>query len=207
MKSNGRSTCAERLASPFSCRDEGEIQPPAERLHLGYRHHVLAGAAEYDDVRVINHAVLARTVVVLRAIAQEQLALEPGEPRVELEEQAVGVAQHQRRGLYPAQRTADVHVVRRGVVLHLLARREVIAARRLLGLVADTVLSAERGQRRVRQRHDAARLELLVHPYQIALALGQERQDVVAVGVRLLGALHQRWRRAAAGEYPLHGDA
>jgi hypothetical protein len=73
--------------------------------------------------------------------------------------------------------------------------------------VTDAVLPAERGQRRVRQRHDAARLQLLVHPHQVAFALGQQRQDIVPVRLRLLGPIEQRWRRAAAGEHPLHRDA
>jgi hypothetical protein len=38
---------------------------------LKHRHHVVAGAAEHDDVGVIDHAVLAGAVVVALAGARQ----------------------------------------------------------------------------------------------------------------------------------------
>ncbi len=191
----------------FLVRDEREIEPAGERLHLRHRHHLLAGAAQYDDVTVIDHAVPARAVVVGRGIVEEHFALETSEPRIELEEQPAREARHERRGLHATERTADMHVVRRGVVLHLLAGLEVVPALRLERLVADAVLATERGQRRVRERHDAACEQLLVDAHKIALAARVQRKNVVAMRLALLRAHERRRRGAAVGEHGLHRAA
>ncbi len=182
-------------------RDEGEAEPARERLHLGHRHHLLAGAVEHHDVGVVDHATLARAVVIADALVEELFALESSEPWIELEEQPTRVGQHERRGLRAAHRAADVHVVRRRVVLHLLARIEVIASGRLLGLVADAVLAAERRERRVAQREPVTLDELLVDAYEIAAALGVEREDGVAVRLSFLRAYQRRRRDLAVAQH------
>ena len=63
-----------------------------------------------------------------RGLEQEVLGLEAGEARVILDEQAARVGQHQAGTLGGDGLVAEAHAVRRGVVLHLLARREVVFA-------------------------------------------------------------------------------
>jgi hypothetical protein len=98
--------------------------------------------------------------------------------------------------------TADVRDVRRRVVLHLLARLERVAAHRPRWLVTDAVSSAEAGQCLVRQRL-ALRQQLLVDADEVALAAREQREDIVAVGLGLLGALYQRRCGGAVGEHRL----
>ncbi|HVK85984.1 MAG TPA: hypothetical protein VM513_17810 [Kofleriaceae bacterium] len=85
-------------------------------------------------------------------------------------------------------------------MLHLLARIEVVLAGRLLGLVADAVLAAERGQRRIRELKLMARDQLLVNAHEIAAALGVKREDVVPVRLGALGARERRRLGAAVAQ-------
>ena len=54
-------------------RDEPEPEPAPERLHLGHWHHLLAGAAERDDVGVIDHAVGAAPPIYCTASVKNTL--------------------------------------------------------------------------------------------------------------------------------------
>jgi hypothetical protein len=123
-----------------------------------------------DDAGVVDHAALARTTEVLHCLAQKCAALQARETRVDLCVKHARVAQHQRRALHRRFDARDDDMMRRCVVLHLLARLEMVLTRRNFGLLSDLVAPAKRGQRGV-ANHDAAVGELLHHAHQVALAL------------------------------------
>jgi hypothetical protein len=81
-------------------------------------------------------------------------------------------------------------LVWRRVVLHLLARLEVVLARRRGALWArrlpDALLAAEGGQRRIRQGRSLGR-QLLMDSHEIPLAGVQKLQDPLPVGFGFLG--------------------
>jgi hypothetical protein len=126
---------------------------------------------------------------VLAGLGQHDLALESSEARNHLEVQHLRVAQHHGSGLDIAQHAPNPRVVGRGVVLHLLARREVVASRRLLGLVSNLVPPAERRERLIRDLHTATG-QLLVHAHQVAFAVLVQLENLVAVRLGELRA-HQ----------------
>ena len=132
-------------------RAKDEAQALGERGHLWRRHHVRAGAGGHDHVRVVDHPHAAGAAEVAQGVGEEQLAGEAVEARVVLEEQHARVAQDQAGGLDAPVPTGQEHIVRRRVVLHLLAPIEVILASRLGRRVTDSVVPAERGQRGVGQ--------------------------------------------------------
>jgi hypothetical protein len=145
-------------------------------------------------VGVIDHAGLAGAVHVAQGLGEEHLVLEAAEARIELKEEHPGVGEHQAGGLHAPDRAAEVQVMRRGVVLHLLARGEVVAAGRHLRCLADSVAAAEGGQGRIGELEPGLG-QLLVHPHEAALALPEELQDVVAVLERPLRARQRRHLR------------
>jgi hypothetical protein len=63
-----------------------------------------------------------------------------------LKEQHARVAQDERRSLDATLGAADMRQVRRRVVLHLFAGREVVASGRCRRFVTDTVAATEGGQ-------------------------------------------------------------
>lgn len=71
----------------------------------------------------------------------------------------------------------------RGIELHLLAGREVVAAGTLLGRYADLVTAAEVGERRVGDR-DPAGGELLVDPHAVGFAAQEELAHDIEVFVQ-----------------------
>src|SRR3990172_5571107 len=93
--------------------------------------------------------------------------------------------------------------VGRGVVLHLLARAEVVLAGRLHGRVADAVAATEGGEGLVREG-GAGLAELLVHADEVALAVDVERGDLGAVGVAQLRSLEARHLGGAGAEHLAH---
>ena len=78
--------------------------------------------------------------------------------------------------------------MRRGVVLHLLARRKVVMPGGLLGVLANPVASAKGSQGRIGEIEPGLG-QLLVHPHEAALALTEQPQDFLAVVEGLLPAL------------------
>ena len=109
--------------------------------------------AQHHDVRVVDHNAFARPAKVAHRIGQKHLAVETLKRRVALKQQHPRVTQHALRGLHLALLAGQLDLVRRRVVLHLLARLEVVLARRRGALWArrlpDALLAAEGGQRRV----------------------------------------------------------
>ena len=184
-------------------RDEGETVAPGEGLHLGHRHHVGARALEDDDVCVVHHAPPSGAAEEGHRLIEKHLAGEAIEARVDLHETHSRVGQHHRRGLHAVLDAADVHHVRRGVVLHLLARLEDVPPGRLRRREADAVATAVASQRLVRKRR-AHQQQLLVHAHQVALAPLVQLADVGLVRLGLLATLEPRHRRRACAHYPAH---
>src|SRR5690606_13793522 len=163
----------------------------SESGHLGYRHHVRAGTAQHDHTGVVDHADGAGAADVVEGVVEEDLALEPCEPRVQLHEGEVRVGQREPGNLYGALAATDVGRMGRGVVLHLLTWLVVVASSGLLRLAADAVATAVRGQRLVGEL-SALCFELLVNTHQVALALSKLGDDLVVVGLGLLDAVEHR---------------
>jgi hypothetical protein len=197
----GQEVVVDVVEGPFDARgpigvadlvgDEFEAEALSEGHHLGHRHHLPSAAREHDQMRVVDHALLAASLEVRDRVGQEDLALEATEVRISLEEEHMRIAKYQRRRLHAGAPRGDLRMVRRGIVLHLLARREVVSARRLRGLVTNAVAAAEGRERRIAQGRAETR-QLLVDAYEVAFARGVQRQDVVAIGLAQLGAL-ERW--------------
>jgi hypothetical protein len=154
-------------------------------------------------VRVVDHAGLGGTAEVGDRLGKEDLALEAGEAGVDLEEDHPGVAEHQRGGLHVFERASDLGPVRRGVVLHLLAGGEVVAARRQLRLVADSMAPAESGQGLVGKR-GALRRELFMHPSQVPAEASMQIEDLLAIGLGGLRPLERRHLCLAAADHLAH---
>ncbi len=186
---------------------EGEAaEALAEGHHLGDRHHVLAGAAQDHHVGVVDHAPRAHAPDVGDRVGEEALALEAAEARVALEEEQPRVAHDQRGDLHGLVHAADRGVEGRGVVLHLLARLEVVVPRRRLHGLADPCALEPGGQRRVAEV--GAQLgELLVDADPVAVAAGEQVEDLVAERVRLLVPLELRDLAVARDEDPLDRGA
>src|ERR1700722_326492 len=107
-------------------RYELEAEPLAEGSHLRHRNHVAPAAPQHHHVRVIDHHALPRATHVTQRFGQKNLAVEALECRITLEEQHPRVTQHGRRGLHSPLLSRQFDVVRRGVVLYLLARSKLI---------------------------------------------------------------------------------
>ena len=101
------------------------------------------------------------------ACEQEVLGLEAREPRVVLDEDPPRVGQDQARALGLDGLAADPDPVRRGVVLHLLARLEVVFARPF-GRRAQSGLAHPAGERAVRQHQAVLVGEDLLNAHGIA---------------------------------------
>jgi hypothetical protein len=194
---------------PLLVGGEDEAVAVGKGGHLRHRDHVPAGAVQHHHVGVVDHAAVGGAAEVAERVGEEELAGEAGEAREALDEDHPAVTEDQARGLDAAELAGDLGVVGRGVVLHLLARAEVVLAGRLHRLLADAVAAAEGGERLVRERR-AGVVELLVHADEVALAVGVEDGDVGAVGVAQLGPLEARHLGAAGPEHLAHrvpGDA
>jgi hypothetical protein len=150
-------------------------------------------------VRVINLADRRGPAQIVERVGQQHLAVQPIEDGIRLKEEHPRVTQHEGRGLDALLDAANRGAMRRGIVLHLLAHREVVVAHRPLRGVADPMTPAKRGQRGIRDR-DVLRDQFLVHADQIAAALREQLHNLVAVGLRLLSALKLRHRRGAGLE-------
>ncbi len=92
-------------------------------------------------------------------------------------------ATHSVAGRRPVFAQADL--VRRGVVLYLLARGELVAAGSYHRRLPDPMAAAEGGQRLIRQRRPA-RHQFLMDPDQVPLALVHQLQNLLPVGLGLL---------------------
>jgi hypothetical protein len=172
---------------------EGEAKALGEGGHFRRGHHPRARAGGDHDVRVVNHAGRAGAGHVLERVGEKDLAGKSREGRVHLDEEQPRIAQHQRGGLHGLLDAADRRAMRGGVVLHLLAHREVVVAHGRRGRVADPMAAAKRGERGIRER-DAGGDQLFMHAHEIAAALLKQGDDLIAVGLGFLGSL-KVWHR------------
>ena len=179
------------IGIPNRMRYEPKPEAFSKRSHLGHGNHLAASAAQHHDVRVIDHDAFARAAEVAHRIGQKHLAVETLKRRVALKEHHPRVAQHARCGLHLALLAGQLDLVRRRVMLHLLARLEVVLARRHNGRLPDALPAAEGGQRRIRQRRAGGR-QLLMDSHEIPLAGAQKIEDLFAVGFGFLRPLDFR---------------
>src|ERR1039457_1444465 len=181
------------IGIPNRMRYEPNPETLSKRGHLRHGNHLAPSAAQHHDVRVVDHDAFARAAEVAYRIGQKHLAVETLKRRVALKEQHPRVAQHARCGLYLALLAGQLDLVWRRVVLHLLARLEVVLARRHDGRLPDTLLSAEGGQRRIRQGHSLG-CQFLMDSHEILLAGIEKLQDPLPVGFGFLGPRYLRER-------------
>jgi hypothetical protein len=125
-------------------RHELKAETLAKGGHLRHRHHVASAAAQHHHVRVIDHDAPRRAGEVPQRFGEKHLAVETPEGGVALEQQHPRIAQHRRCSLHLAFLAAQFELVGRRVMLHLLAGRKIIPARRRWQRVADSVPAAER---------------------------------------------------------------
>jgi hypothetical protein len=102
-------------------------------------------------VGVVDHATFADSLHVLERLTEKDLAIEAREARRKLEEEQAGITEDERGRLHQAQLAAELHLVWRSIVLHLLPGLEVILAHWLLRWVADCLPAAKGRQRLVRE--------------------------------------------------------
>ena len=132
-------------------RRETESHTLCERRHLGHWFHLLAAATQHHHMRVVDHHSLWRAIEVAERLGEKDLAIEPLEGGLNLEEQHPRITQHRRCGLRFVLPSGHRYFMRRGVVLHLDAGFKLIAARGHDGLLPDALPAAERGQGLIRQ--------------------------------------------------------
>jgi hypothetical protein len=130
-------------------RPELKPVPLAESGHFRYGNHIYARSPQYDDMGVVDHGDPGASIEVLQGFRQEDLAFKASESRIELEKQHARITQHRRGGLHRLQFSSHMNLMGRRVVLHLLARFEVILSGRYFGLLPDMVPAAKGRQRRI----------------------------------------------------------
>ena len=148
--------------------EELEAQAAREGGHLRGDHGIRPGAAGQDDAGVVDDAARRGAVHELRGAQQEVLGIEALEGRVVLDEQAPRIRQRQSRALRDEGLAGDFQPVRRGVVLHLLAGREVVLAR-ALGRAAQLGLTHPARERAVGQPLVVLGGQDLAHAHGVAL--------------------------------------
>src|SRR5580704_13501054 len=132
------------IGIPNRVRYKLKAEALAKGGHLRHRHHVASAAAQHHHVRVIDHGPRCCAAEVAERFREKDLAVETPEGGIALEKQHPRIAQYRRGGLHSALFTAQFQIVGRRVMLHLLARRKIIAPRRHWRCVADSVPPAER---------------------------------------------------------------
>ena len=175
----------------------------AERSHLGHRRHLAPGAAQHHHMRVIDHDAGRAAREVPQRLGEKHLAVKTLEARVALKEQHPRITQHGRRGLHLALFATQSDFVRRGVMLQLLARGELVTAGSHHRRLPDPVAAAEGGQRLVGQLR-AAGHQLLMDPDQIPLALVHQLEDLLPVGLGLLPTIEFGHLRRTGAQHPAH---
>src|SRR5450759_1761769 len=209
MKENGRSTRAERLASPRSCATKRNPKRSANASISGTgiisRPGPEGAPAQHHHVRVIDHHSLDHASRMSQRVGEKYLAVESVKSWIDLEKQHPRIAQHPRGGLRLVLPAAHFDFVRRRIVLHLHARIEVILARRFDRCLPDTLPAAETRQRLIRQ-HCAARRQILMDSHEIPLARLQKLEDLFAVRFRFFRPLDFRHVGGVRAQHFAHGQ-
>src|SRR5262249_34088117 len=99
--------------------------------HLRGEHSIGTRAGDNQRAGVVDHTTWARAVIEAGRLKKEVLRLKAGVARVVLKEQPARIAEHQPGALCLDRLAIELHAVRGGIVLHLLARAKVILARAL----------------------------------------------------------------------------
>lgn len=164
-------------------RHKLESETTGKRSHLGHGNHFPARTAQDNDVGVVDHHPLRRAAEVAMGVGQKRFTVEPLKPREELEKEHARITQDGRGRLHVAPLAAKHGLVRRGVMLHLLAGRKGILACRFLFDLTDAVAAAEGRQRLIGQFRSLGE-QFLMDPNQIAVAGSIQLQEPLPVRFR-----------------------
>jgi len=124
-------------------------------------------------------------------VGEKYLAVKTLKGWIELKEQHPRVTQHGRGGLHLPLPSTEFDAVRRGVVLKLFRRLELVAAGRDDWRLADAVPPAKTSQCRIRQFRPAGH-QFLMDSHEIPLAVAEKLQDAFPVRFGLLGSVQFR---------------
>src|ERR1019366_2107553 len=207
INEKGRSTRAERLASPRSCATKRNPKRSANASISGTgiisRPGPEGAPAQHHHVRVIDHHALDHTARMPQRVGEKYLAVESVKRRMDLEKQHPRVAQDTGSRLRLVLPAAHFDGVRRRIVLHLHAWFEVILARRFDRRLPDALPPAETRQRLIRQ-HRATRHQILMDSHEIPLARHQKLQDLFAVRFLFLRPLDLRHVGGVGAQHGAH---
>ena len=161
--------------------------------HLGGDEGLSTGAGDDHHTGVVDDAQRTRPIHEADGVEQELLGFETGVARIVLDEQQARIGQHQTRTLRSHGLAAEAHAVRRGVVLHLLARTEPVFPGALRWCAQPGVSDPTR-ERAVGDLQIILGGEQLLHARDVALRTregGLQRGQADAVGRRLFGCLQR----------------
>jgi len=111
----------------------------------GHRNHFSSRTAQHHHMGVVNHHALRCASEIAQSFRKKHLAVKTPKGGIALKEHHVRVTQHGRCGLHFVLLAGQVDLVRRGVVLGLFARSELVSARGHNGLLSHTLTAAEIG--------------------------------------------------------------
>ena len=158
-------------------RPESDVVHSGKRLHFRGEGGIRAGAVTDNDTGIIDDAAAAGALHIGHGLGQEGFAFKPGESRVVLYKKLPTKGQGEAGTLGGKQTAPYFESMRRGVVLHLLARLEMIASCPLLCRDADLILTDHPGQALIRDLDIIAGTKLLLNPDDIALTVAEEFAD------------------------------
>jgi len=162
--------------------EKRKAEAGAKRLHLRGGDGGFARAVGHDDARVIEHAARSAASQDLERFGQKDLGVEAMEGRKDLGIEHAGVAKNERGALELSGRAGNLHGVGRGIVLHLLAGREMVLSGAFFGGAPDALAAQKARERGVRDR-DAGVSELLVDAHAVATAAEKELPHELEVGL------------------------
>jgi len=170
------------------------MRPKMNAVDSGKGHHfrgeggIRAGTVADNDAGVIDDAAAAGALHIRHGLGQEGFAFKPGEPRVVLDKKLTTVGQGKAGTLGGKQAVPYFESMRRGVVLHLRARLEMIASGPLLCWDADLILTDQPSQALVGDLDSIAGTKFFMDPDDIALTVAEEFSNLfyVLVIFRLL---------------------
>ena len=171
-------------------RPKSDAVNSGKGLHLWGEGGVRAGAVADNDAGIIDDTAAAGTLHIRHGLGQEGFAFKPGESRVVLYEKLTTVGQGKAGTLGCKQAAPYFESMRRGVMLHLLARLKIITSGSLLCRDAHLVFTDQPGQTLVGDGDSITGTKLLLDPDDITLTVAEEFSDLfyVLVIFRLLAA-------------------
>lgn len=173
-------------------RFKREAETLAQGGHGVCWHSVFPRATSDDYGRVVDHASLCGAFEVFEGFGQEDTTLEPGPACVRLGKDRPREAENQAGACQSEVAFSDPHLMRRRVVLHLLAGFEIVLADRGFGTDTNALTTAESRQRRVPGFDSIPTLKLLDDAHQVSLALLVEALNAISIRVELGRAVQGR---------------